>query len=199
MSKKKAVLLIIALLVIDQALKIWVKTNMTINESILIFPHWFFIRFIENPGAAFGMELGGNSGKLLLSLFRVIAISLLVYYIRVLFRKQVPAGVIVGFSLILAGAIGNMIDSAFYGLLFSQSTTTTVATFLPAGGGYAGFLHGHVVDMLYFPIYDGFYPNWFPWIGGDPFQFFAPIFNLADSYIFIGVVYMLLFHRKSFT
>lgn len=198
MSRKKVVILLIALLIVDQIVKILVKTNMTINQSIPVLGDWFLIRFIENPGAAFGMELGGGSGKLLLSLFRIVAIGLLSWYMTVLFRKQAPKGILIGFTLILAGAVGNMIDSAFYGLLFSESTMTTVATFLPEGGGYAGLLHGHVVDMLYFPLWEGFYPSWFPWVGGAPYQFFAPVFNLADSYIFIGVVYMLFFQRKFF-
>lgn len=198
MSKKRVAILIVVLLVIDQIVKIWIKTNMTINESITVFPDWFFIRFIENPGAAFGMEIGGDHGKLLLSLLRIVAIAGLGYYINVLFKKKTPTGVIVGFALILAGAAGNLIDSAFYGLIFSESTMQTVATIFPEGGGYAGFLHGKVVDMLFFPIIDGFYPSWFPWVGGEPFLFFAPVFNFADSYISIGVIYMILFQRKFF-
>ena len=163
-----------------------------------VFPNWFFIRFIENPGAAFGFELGGSYGKLTLSIFRLVAIGALGYYIHHLLRKKAPTGVLVGFSLIFAGALGNVIDSAFYGLLFSESTFTAPATFLPEGGGYAGFLHGKVVDMLFFPLFRGTYPSWIPGIGGESFLFFSPIFNLADSYITIGVLYMLLFQRKYF-
>lgn len=198
MAKKKIALLIVALLAVDQIVKIWIKTHFALDESVTVFPNWFFIRFIENPGAAFGFELGGSYGKLTLSIFRLVAIGALGYYIHHLLRKKAPTGVLVGFSLIFAGALGNVIDSAFYGLLFSESTFTAPATFLPEGGGYVGFLHGKVVDMLFFPLFRGTYPSWIPGIGGESFLFFSPIFNLADSYITIGVLYMLLFQRKFF-
>lgn len=198
MSKKKIFLLIVALLVFDQIVKIWIKTHFMLDQSVTVFPNWFFIRFIENPGAAFGFELGGNYGKLILSVFRLLAIGALGYYIFYLYRKKAPAGVLAGFSLIFAGALGNVLDSAFYGLLFSESTFTSVATFLPEGGGYAGFLHGKVVDMLFFPIVEGVFPSWIPGVGGEPFLFFSPIFNFADSYITVGVIYLLLFQRKYF-
>ena len=198
MSKKKIILLIVALLVFDQIVKIWIKTHFMLDQSVTVFPNWFFIRFIENPGAAFGFELGGNYGKLILSVFRLLAIGALGYYIFYLYRKKAPAGVLAGVSLIFAGALGNVLDSAFYGLLFSESTFTSVATFLPEGGGYAGFLHGKVVDMLFFPIVEGVFPSWIPGVGGEPFLFFSPIFNFADSYITVGVIYLLLFQRKYF-
>lgn len=198
MSKKKTALIISALLIIDQIVKILVKTNMTVNESITIFPNWFFIYFIENPGAAFGAQLGGEYGKLILSLFRIVAVGAMCWYMNRLLKKKAPAGVLVGFALIIAGALGNIIDSAFYGLVFSESTYTTVASAFPAGGGYASFLHGKVVDMLYFPLFSGTYPSWFPWIGGDAFTFFSPIFNIADSYITIGVLYLIIFQWKYF-
>jgi len=198
MSKKKLILIILALLVLDQLVKLIVKTTMTLDQSITIFPYWFFIRFIENPGAAFGFLPGGEAGKVALSLFRIVAVGVLVWYLDRLLKKGAPTGVIVGFALITAGAAGNIFDSMFYGLIFSESTFTQVATAFPPGGGYAGFLHGRVVDMLYFPVWHGHYPSWFPGVGGDPFTFFSPIFNFADSYITIGVIYMLLFQRKFF-
>lgn len=198
-KKKKIILLVITLLIIDQVVKIWIKTHMTLDQSFTIFPNWFFIRFIENPGAAFGLAFGGDYGKVILSLFRIAAIAVLGYYInRLVKKKKTPVGVEVGLALILAGAIGNVIDSTFYGILFSESTYTQVATFLPEGGGYASMLHGKVVDMLYFPLIHGTFPEWLPWMGGEDFIFFSPIFNLADAYISVGVIYMLLFQRKYF-
>lgn len=198
MSKKKIAIILVALLVVDQIVKVLIKTNMALNEAITVFPDWFFIHFIENPGAAFGMQIGGDHGKLILSLFRVILSGFLIWYIGRLIKKQAPAGVVVGFGLILAGAAGNIIDSAFYGLIFSESTYTQVASLVPFGEGYAGFLHGKVVDMLHFPLFSGTYPSWFPWIGGEHFTFFSPIFNIADSYITIGILYLILFQRKYF-
>ena len=190
---------IAALLVVDQVVKIIVKTTMTLRESITVFPDWFFIRFIENEGAAFGMELGGEYGKLILSLFRIVAVAAIIWYMHhIIVKRKATTGVLVGFSLILAGALGNIIDSAFYGMIFSESTPVAVATLFPEGGGYAGFLHGKVVDMLHFPIFDGFYPDWFPWLGGKHFTFFSPVFNIADSYITVGVIYLLLFQYKFF-
>ncbi len=197
-SHKAIAFAIIILLSIDQVVKIIIKMSMTLNESITVLPDWFFIRFIENPGAAFGFELGGDYGKLLLSVFRIVAVCAMSWYIHRLIKQRAPKGVVIGFAMILAGALGNIIDSAFYGMLFSESTYGTVAQFLPEGGGYAGFLHGHVVDMLYFPIVSSTYPSWIPYIGGDSFTFFSPIFNIADSYITIGVIYMILFQRKFF-
>ncbi len=201
MSRRNITLIIVGLLVVDQIVKMLIKCNMTLSESIHVFGDWFQIYFIENEGAAFGMKLGGDYGKLILSLFRVVAIGAIGWYVNYLYKKKAPAGVLVGFSLILAGAIGNMIDSAFYGLIFSESSYTTVATMFPDGGGYAGFLHGKVVDMLYFPLFTihGL-PGWLSWLGGADgnFTFFSPVFNFADSYITIAVIYMLIFQWKYF-
>lgn len=201
-NRKKSlfvVLLVIGLLTLDQIVKICVKTHMTLDEAIPVFGEWFYIRFIENRGAAYGMELGGDFGKLFLSLFRIVAVVAIGWYIRRLIRRQAPVGVIVGVSVVLAGALGNIVDSAFYGLIFSESTFTEVARFVPWGEGYASFLHGSVVDMLYFPIIEiEQMPDWVPIWGGEPFTFFSPIFNIADSYVTCGMVYLLLFQYKFF-
>ena len=181
MNKKRLVIFVMALLVVDQIVKILIKTNMTFDQSITIFPDWFLIRFIENPGAAFGITFGGGIGKLILSLFRIFAVGLIIWYLCHMLRNGAPSGVIIGSGLILAGAVGNILDSMYFGLIFSESTFTKVATMFPPEGGYAGFLHGHVVDMLYFPLFHGHYPSWLPFIGGNPFTFFSPIFNFADS------------------
>ncbi|MDY3978888.1 MAG: lipoprotein signal peptidase [Tidjanibacter sp.] len=193
--KKSTVWLIVAgLIVLDQIVKVLVKTNMTLGESIHVFGDWFQWTFIENEGAAFGMKLGGSYGKLILSLFRIIAIAALGWFIGYLFKKKAPKGVIVGFAMILAGAAGNLIDSAFYGVIFSESTFTEVATLFPSGGGYAPLLYGKVVDMLYFPLFT--WPQWVPLMGGD--VFFSPVFNFADSYITIAVFYLIIFQHKFF-
>ncbi|HPE98672.1 MAG TPA: lipoprotein signal peptidase, partial [Chitinophagales bacterium] len=159
---------------------------------------WFIIHFTENPGMAFGLEFAGEYGKLALSIFRIIAIIGIFYYLWKITRKEVHTGLLVSLSLVLAGAMGNMIDSAFYGMLFSSSNYFEVARFLPAEGGYATFLHGKVVDMLYFPIIQGYYPSWVPLLGGNEFVFFRPVFNMADSSITIGVLLMIIFQKKFF-
>lgn len=200
MIKRRYLLVFVTvLIVLDQAFKIWIKTNMTLNQAFMVFGNWFQIRFIENPGAAFGFELGGEHGKIILSLFRIAAVIVLGIYIDKLIKRDAPKGVIVGFSLILAGALGNIIDSAFYGIIFSESTMYSVAEIFPADGGYGTFLHGHVVDMLYFPIIDSTFPSWLPFWGGQSFIFFSPIFNMADSYVSIGIIYLLIFQRKFFS
>ena len=197
-TRKKLIIFIIALLVIDQVVKIWIKTHMMIGDEFSVFGDWFKIHFIENNGMAFGMELGGGKwGKTVLSVFRLIAVVGIAWYLGRLIKEKAPMGVILSFGLIFCGAVGNIIDSAFYGMIFSDSYSQ-VATLFPHGGGYSSFLHGKVVDMLYFPLYEGFLPQWIPIWGGDFFVFFRPVFNLDDSYITIGVFILLLFHRKFF-
>ena len=192
-------LFVILLLVIDQAIKFAVKLNMTIGESIPVFGNWFQICFIENNGMAFGMQFGGSLGKLALSLFRVVLIGFIIYYLRKLVRKaDTPTGVLVGFSLILIGAIGNVLDCLFYGEIFSESTYTRVAQLFPPDGGYSGFLYGKVVDMFYFPIIHATWPDWMPYCGGEEFIFFRPVFNFADACISVAVIYMLVFQYKFF-
>lgn len=191
--------LAVILLFIDQITKVIIKLSMTIGEAIYVCGTWFQIRFIENPGAAYGFEISdGDWGKLTLSVIRIIAIGALGYYINKLIKKSAPLGVIIGFTLILAGALGNLIDSMFYGLIFSESTAWEVASLTPWGEGYTSFLHGKVVDMLYFPIINTHYPSWIPNVGGERFIFFSPIFNVADSYISVGFVYLIIFQRKYF-
>lgn len=202
MNLKKITLLIVLLLVVDQALKIWVKTHMTLDESILVIPDWFQLRFIENKGAAFGMHItsgdGYDWGKLLLGIFRIVMVGFIGWLICNLNRKgkDTPKGVIVGLALILAGALGNIIDSAVYGLIFSESTPLTVAHF---GGHYAGLMMGKVVDMFYFPLFQwNSVPRLLRFLVDSNNYFFGAIFNLADAYISVAVVYLLLFQYKFF-
>jgi signal peptidase II len=195
---KKSFLVVFIILFIDQALKIWIKSHMTLGQEFHVAGNWFIIHFTENNGMAFGLQFAGGYGKLALSLFRIFAVGFLGWYIVQLVKKKTSFGVIFSFSLILAGALGNIIDSAFYGLMFSESTYFDVARFLPAEGGYSTFLHGKVVDMFYFPILEGNYPQWIPFWGGQSYIFFRPVFNVADSAITTGVLTLLIFQRQFF-
>lgn len=171
---------------------------MRLGEEFNVIGDWFIIHFTENPGMAFGMEFGGDYGKLALTLFRVFAVIGLIYYIFKLVKDKAPTGVVYCFSLILAGALGNIIDSVFYGVTFSDSYGR-IAEVFPTDGGYAPYLHGKVVDMLYFPLIEGYFPEWLPIWGGEYFQFFRPVFNIADVSISLGVGLIILFQRKFFT
>ena len=201
MKIKNITILVVVLVILDQILKLWVKTSMRLDESIEIFS-WFHLHFVENNGAAFGMQLNTSGaidwGKLLLSLFRVMLIGFLGYYIYYINQaeRRAPRGVIVGLTLIMAGAVGNLIDSLFYGMIFTASTPLSVATL---GEGYSTFLMGKVVDMFYFPLFQwNSVPNWLSFLVDHNNYFFGAIFNLADAYISVAVVYLLLFHYKFF-
>jgi len=194
---KKSIFIILIVLLLDQTLKIWIKTNMTLGQEYRIFGNWFIIHFTENNGMAFGMEFWGKGGKIFLTLFRILAVVGIGWYLKHLIREKAPKMLIFSISLIMAGALGNILDSVFYGVIFDESFYK-LATFLPQEGGYSTWLQGRVVDMLYFPILKGNYPDWFPFWANQPFIFFRPVFNLADSAITIGVAYILIFERAFF-
>lgn len=188
-----AVAIVVAILLIDQIIKIEVKTNMTLGEAKRV-TDWFYIEFIENNGMAYGMKF---INKLVLSLFRLFAIGFIGYYLAKIIKKnEAPFGYIVLIAMVLAGAAGNLIDCLFYGLIFDASTPFTVSQFVPFGEGYSTFLHGKVVDMFYFPIIQTTWPEWVPYFGGSEYVFFSPVFNFADACISVGVVALLLFYRK---
>lgn len=187
-----SIAIIVLILVIDQILKIEVKTNMTLGSAIKV-TDWFYIEFIENNGMAYGMTF---FNKLVLSVFRLVAITVIGCFIYRLVRQEHSKGYLVCLSMVLAGAAGNLIDCMFYGLIFEQSTPFSVASFVPFGDGYSSFLYGKVVDMFYFPLIHTHWPDWVPYWGGDEFIFFSPVFNFADSCISVGVVLLLLFYRS---
>ena len=193
---KLAILTVFLVLLLDQLLKIYIKTHFMLGQEFRI-ANWFIIHFTENNGMAFGMELGGSVGKLILSLFRVIAVIAIAGYLVYLVRQKSSRGLIISIALILAGALGNIVDSLFYGMIFNNSYYQ-LATLFPSEGGYSSFLHGKVVDMLYFPLLQGHFPTWVPIWGGEEFEFFRPVFNLADSAITVGVAIILLFQKKFF-
>lgn len=202
MKKSQVVLIILAILLVDQLSKFYIKTNFYLLEDVPVFGSWFRLHFIENEGMAWGWKLGesGSWGKMALTLFRLIAVFFGVYYLHKIIKEQMHKGFIICVALIFAGAVGNLIDSMFYGIIFEESDpyTRNLATLFPEGGGYAGFMHGKVVDMLYFPIIQTHYPDWFPFWAGQPFEFFSPVFNIADASISVGLIIILLFQRRFF-
>ena len=201
MNGKKAILLIAIIIFIDQAIKFYIKLNYFIGEEHLLFGSWARLHFVENEGMAWGLKFGGDFGKILLTLFRLVAVIWGAFLIKGFIEKKYHNGFIICASLIFAGAVGNLLDSLFYGMIFDQSVpfTTQVAVFMPKTGGYASFLHGKVVDMFYFPIIrDAHYPSWFPLWGGEEFEFFRPVFNFADAAISTGVISLFVFQGKFF-
>lgn len=201
MNGKKIIALIALIIVIDQAIKFYIKLNYFIGEEHLLLGKWARLHFVENEGMAWGLKFGGDFGKIILTLFRLVAVIWGVFLIKGFIEKKYHNGFIICAALIFAGAVGNLIDSLFYGILFEQSVpfTTQVAVFMPSTGGYAPFLHGKVVDMFYFPIVqNAHFPSWFPIWGGEEFEFFRPVFNFADASISVGVITLFIFQNKFF-
>jgi signal peptidase II len=201
-EKKKrlflALIVIFIILFFDQFSKIWVKLHYCLGETKYVFGNWFQLHFVENEGMAFGMAFAGDTGKLLLTLFRLAASIGIGYYLYTLIKKQAGQPLIIIIALILAGALGNIVDSLFYGVVFSESTIFEPAVAFPAEGGYAPLMFGKVVDMFYFPLFGFHWPDWMPWIGGQKFIFFEPVFNLADAAITVGVLILLFFQKILF-
>ena len=197
---RQALITIFSVLAIDQVSKVWVKLNMYQNEKFAVMGDWFYIHFLENRGMAFGFEFGGEWGKIALSSFRVVAVILIARYIYRFIQKNYHPGFIICSSMVLAGALGNIIDSAFYGLIFSESPPNIpiTADFMPNDGGYAAFMMGNVVDMLHFPLFSFNWPEWVPKIGGTEFEFFRPVFNIADSAITVGLACIFIFQKRFF-
>lgn len=193
-----AIITVLAIVVIDQISKILIKTNFMLGEEINIFGNWFILHFTENDGMAFGISFGGVIGKYILTIFRIAAVSGIIWYLTKLFKRgNISTGLAIGISAILAGAIGNILDSLFYGVIFSSSHWQ-IAEFMPTDGGYSTWLQGHVVDMFYFPIIDTHLPSWFPFWANKHIVFFRPIFNIADTAVSCGVFYLIIFQRKFF-
>ncbi|TMM32478.1 lipoprotein signal peptidase [Polaribacter aestuariivivens] len=196
MSKKTlAILTVLIAIILDQVIKIYVKTHFALNEEVVVF-EWFRIHFTENNGMAMGIEFGGKAGKLFLTLFRIVAVGAIIYWLKGTIKRVVNNAVVVAIALILAGAIGNIIDSVFYGVIFDDSYHKVATLF--AAEPYGTLFHGKVVDMFYFPIWQGVLPEWIPFKGGDHFTFFQYIFNPADAYITIGVVLLFIFNKQAF-
>ena len=192
-----ALLIILLVIIADQALKIYIKTNFFYGEPVNIFGDWFQLHFIENEGMAFGMKLSqAATGKLILTLFRLVAVVFGFFLLKQVVKKGYSRGAIICGALILAGALGNLIDSIFYGMIFTDSSVHTLGKLVPWGQGYGKLFHGRVVDMLYFPLYQGVLPNWVPFWGGKYFEFFEPVFNIADAAISIGVLVLVFFQKK---
>ena len=193
---KKVISTALSLVIADQILKFWIKTNMFLGQEFKIFD-WFIIHFTENNGMAFGLEFGGDTGKIILSLFRIVVVLWGIYYVNELSKRALPNGVLVSLGLVIGGAIGNIIDGVFYGVLFNDSYNQ-IAKFLPATGGYESLLKGRVVDMFYFPLINTHLPDWLPIFANKHFIFFRPVFNLADAGISVGMILLILFYRKHF-
>ena len=193
---RKSILIILLILVADQVLKILVKTHMTLYQQIPFLGNWGILHFVENNGMAFGMALPGSLGKILLTSFRILAVVAIGYYLRHLIRIKAHTGLIISLSMVMAGALGNIIDSVFYGLIFNSSSPVQSSAMFPEGGGYAPLMQGKVVDMFYFPLIKGSYPQWFR--GGSSFIFFRPVFNIADSSISVAVAIILFNQRRFF-